>query len=405
MRKVLQTITCLYLCLGLVACAITENSEPGKQLGATRIPLSPATMTLQPEITTIPVVVPTPTPSPVATLMLQPTGTDIQEPLEVSQSLGARLIAVLQPPLNPRGQSPENLWWSEDGSLLYFQEVQTRRAWVYDVTTGISTTIPYVPRSFHELAPTIEATLPDNAQLMSISPSREYALYLIRLPEPIPFSGSPVPTKTEYPPYHYELWLRHGDEDVRLGLVDSSFGLLGPPIWSANENVAVVNTAGAPGVKNIYDSWLIDIDALSVGRLDTPWEGIVYFYSVRDLSPDGDLLLVRADINYFYDRTTGEQAPIPNTDTDRIILISKDDKPGCLISELEHSETILRDNIWYCEPETGRVSVIAIIPGNTSQYVISPDNRFIAFAVTNQFPTGIEYEDIPEGVWLVPLPQ
>lgn len=191
--------------------------------------------------------------------------------------------------------------------------------------------------------------------------------------------------------------------DVRLGLVDSSFGLLGPPIWSANENVAVVNTAGAPGVRNIYDSWLIDVEALSVGRLDTPWEGIVYFYSVRDLSPDGNLLLVRADINYFYDRTTGVQSPILDTDTDRIILIGTDDKPGCLISELEHSETILRDHIWYCEPGIGRVSVIATIPGNTSQYVVSPDGRFIAFTVTNQFM--IKHEDISEGVWLVPLPQ
>jgi hypothetical protein len=282
--------------------------------------------------------------------------------------------------------------------------MQTERAWAYDVTTGISTTIPYVPRTFHELAPTIAATLPENAHLLSLSPSRQHILYRIRLPEPIPFPGPPVTTRQEHPPYHYELWLRYAGEDTLLGLVDVSFGLLAPPIWSANENVAIVNTAGAPGVANIYNSWLIDIDALSVGRLDTPWEGEVYFYSVRDLSADGNLLIVRANGNYFYDRTTGQQWPIPDVNTDRIIFIGTEESHGCLISELEFSDTILRSRVWYCQPTRGKVNIIATIEGQTSQNVISPDNKFIAFTVSNEFLPGDEYKDISPGIWLVPLP-
>jgi hypothetical protein len=286
---------------------------------------------------------------------------------------------------------------------LYFQEIQTERAWAYDVTTGVSTTIPYTSRSFHELAPTIVATLPDNARLLSLSPSRQYILYQIPLPEPIPFLGTPSETEQEYPPYQYELWLRHDGKDTLLGLVDFSFGLLAPPIWSANENVAVVNTAGAPGVPHIYHSWLIDLEALTVGRLDTPWEGNTYLYSTRDLSADGNLLLVRADINYFYNRETGEQWPIPGVRTDRIILIGTEESPGCLVSELEFSDTILRSRIWYCQPVRGKINIIAIIEGQTSQNVISPDNKFIAFTVSNQFG-GSEYKGISPGIWLVPLP-
>src|SRR5690606_15053022 len=191
----------------------------------------------------------------------------------------------------------------------------------------VSTPIPYEPRSLRELAPQIETMLPEEARLFSLSPSGQYLLYRVRLPEPIPFSDTAG--DDQYPPYNYELWLHKGGQDFQLGLVDSSFGSLGPPIWSASENVAIVNTAGAPGVPNIYASWLIDLKALSVGRLDTPWEGVNSLYSVRDLSADGNLLVVRAGMNYFYNRATGEQWPIPGVDTDRITLIGTNDSPAC----------------------------------------------------------------------------
>jgi hypothetical protein len=157
-------------------------------------------------------------------------------------------------------------------------------------------------------------------------------------------------------------------------------------------------------VPNIYPSWLIDLESLSVGRLDTPWEGVDGLYSVRDLSADGNWLLVRADINYFYHRETGERLPIPGVSTDRIILIDTDEMPSCLVSELEFSERrVLRDHLWSCRPITGKVGVIAVIEGQTSQNTVSPDNKFIAFTATNEY-AGIEYRTIQAGIWLVPLP-
>ncbi len=404
MRTILHIIfVCIFFSVAIVACTTVKGNKPSQQAipSATVTPSPSVTATLLPSATNPPALSSTPLSLPTATLT--PTVTDVLEPNETSIVLTPRLIAAIQLDPERNNPLPDDVWWSEDSQKLYFQEIQTEQAWSYDVTTGISNTSPYIPRSFGELAPMVEATLPDNAQLFSLSPSRQYVLYRIPLPEPIPFTGPPVTTKQEYPPYQYELWLRYDGEDTLLGLVDSSFGLLAPPIWSANENVAIVNTAGAPGVPNIYDSWLIDIDDLSVGRLDTPWEGNVYFYSVRDLSADGNLLLVRADINYFFNRETGEQWPIPGVDTDRIILIGTEESPGCLVSELEFSDTILRSHIWYCQPVKGKSHIIATIKGQTSQNVISPDNKFIAFTVSNQF-AGVGYKDISPSIWLVPLP-
>lgn len=404
MRKFLYIIFLhMYFSVAITACTIIEDNKLSDQVppSVTMTP-APSAIAAVPSVTISPS--PTSTPLPLPTATFTPAVTVALELNETARVLTPQLIAAIQLDPNRNNPLPDNVWWSEDGQFLYFQEIQTEQAWSYDVTTGISTTIPYVPRSFGELAPMIAATLPGEAYLLSLSPSRQYILYLIPLPEPIPFSGPPVVTKQEYPPYQYELWLRDDEEDTLLGLVDNSFGLLAPPIWSANENVAIVNTAGAPGVPNIYDSWLIDIDALSVGRLETPWEGNVNFYSVRDLSADGNLLLVRADSNYFYNRETGEEWPITGVDTDRIVLIGTEESPGCLISEIEFSNTILQSYIWYCALETGKSNLVAIIKGQTSQNVISPDNKFIAFTVTNQFPTGVEYKDISPGIWLIPLP-
>jgi hypothetical protein len=393
MRTILHIIF-LFFIIGFVACTVDQNNEPTLQQ-----PVATTAMTPLPSVTATPLLSPTSLPTP--TVTLTPTATDVPEVVETSTSFEPTLIATIQPDPYRRVGLLENVWWSDDSQTLYYQDIEAQQAWAYDLATGVSTSIPYVPRSFRELAPEIEAALPENASLLSLSPGRQYALYRLPLPEPIPVSGA---SNDDYPPYTYELWLHKDGQDVQLGLVDSSFGLLAPPIWSANENVAIVNTAGAPGVPYIYASWLIDLDALSVGRLDTPWEGVEYFYSVRDLSANGNLLLVRADINYFYNRETEEQWPIPDVATDRIVLIETDESFGCLISELEVSNTILRDHVWYCEPVIGKVAVLVTLEGNISQSVISPDKRFIAFTVTNQFPAGVEYRNIPQGIWLVALP-
>lgn len=392
MPKVLQMIF-LFFIAGFVACTADQNNDSTIQQ-----PVATIAMTPLPTATATPLLSPTPLPTP--TVTITPTATDMPEVVETNTNFEPTLITTIQPDPYRRVGLLENVWWSDDSQTLYYQDIETQQAWAYDLATGVSTSIPYAPRSFRELAPEIEAALPENASLLSLSPGRQYALYRLPLPEPIPVSGAS--NDDDYPPYTYELWLRKDGQDVQLGLVDSSFGLLAPPIWSANENVAIVNTAGAPGVPYIYASWLIDLDTFSVGRLDTPWEGIEYFYSVRDLSADGNLLLVRADINYFYNRETGEQWPIPDVDTDNIILIDRESSPVCLLLELEFSNTVLRDHVWYCEPLKGKSSVIAIIDGYIVQHATSPNNKFIAFIVDNDFLPGFEH--IPTGIWLVALP-
>lgn len=398
-KKIRSILQVIFICfsLWLVACTAEKNGdiEPQTSLQPSRTPLP---------ILITPIPSPTVTPSPLSVTLASPTivltAADIPTPTELTISLEPKLIATIQPHSDPNSRLPENVWWSEDSQTLFYQDIEARQAWAYDLSTQITTPIDYEPRSFRELAPQIEATLPENARLFSLSPSGQYILYRIRLPEPIPFPENP---NNEYPlpPYNYELWLRKDNQDFLLGLVDSSFGAVSPPIWSANENVAVVNAAGAPGIPYIYASWLIDLETLSVGGLDTPWEGVVHFYSVRDLSADGNLLIVRANSNYFYERTTGEQWPIPGANTDNIFLI-EGESPKCLVLEAEVLNTILRTHLWYCEPVIGKTALIATIEGPVGRHAISPNERFIVFIVTNIF--GTQYRNIQEGIWLVTLP-
>jgi hypothetical protein len=62
-------------------------------------------------------------------------------------------------------------------------------------------------------------------------------------------------------------------------------------------------------------------------------------------------------LNYLYDSTTNAQWSIPVDDTDRMTLVEAGQSPHCLVFELEFSETILRDHVWYCEPITGEITV------------------------------------------------
>lgn len=398
MRKIRSILPVLSLCfsLWLVACTAEGNGavEPQISLQPSRTPIHTLTASM-PSLTPSPLAIPLPSP----TIVL--TATDIPTSTEAATTLEPKLIATIQPHSDPNSRLPENVWWSEDSQTLFYQDIQARQAWAYDLSTQIITPIDYEPRSFRELASQIEENLPENARLFSLSPSRQYILYRLRLPEPIPFSESNPNNEYPLPPYNYELWLHKDNQDFLLGLVDSSFGAVSPPIWSANENVAVVNTAGAPGIPYIYASWLIDLETLSVGRLDTPWEGVVRFYSVRDLSADGNLLIVRANGNYFYDRTTGEQWPIQGVNTDNIFLI-EGESPKCLMLEAEVLNTILRTHLWYCAPTIGKYAFVATIEGPIGRHAISPNEKFIVFIVTNIF--GTQYRNIQEGIWLVALP-
>jgi hypothetical protein len=232
---------------------------------------------------------------------------------------------------------------------------------------------------------------------MSLSPHHQYLLYRVRLAEPIPIADS-----ENY--YTAELWLRKEGQDFKMSLVDNCFGLLAPPLWSANENIAIVNTAGSPNIACLHSVWLIDLEALTVNSLDSPWEDS---YRVLDLSANGDELLVHSytdGLNYLYNLGMNEQWTIPVADTDRMILIDRDQLPSCLVFDLEFSETTLRDQVWHCNPTTGEVTFLLTIEGIINQGVISPDHDFAAFVVDNDFPPVITYESVTPGIWLVALP-
>ncbi|MCA9941871.1 MAG: hypothetical protein KC449_00250 [Anaerolineales bacterium] len=390
------------MCVGIMACTTLETNEPVYQAEETRSAQSAtASSTPLPVVTVLPSTI---QPSPTTTV----DNSVIQTPVAISATVVPDVsfdlvqIATIEPVLSIHSSLPETVWWSEDSQTVYYQDVEAQQAWAYDIYSGNSTSIPYVPRTYRELAPQIEATLPENAELLNLSPiSSRKILYRLPLPVPIPFPDEP--DNPDYPPYSYTLWLREDGQDFQLGLIDSCFGVLGPPIWSTNENVAIVNTAGTPGYRCLHSSWLIDLDTLSVGQIDTPWEGEKSLYSVRDLSADGEVILVRAETNYFYNRATKEQWSIPNADTDKAILLDPELTPRCIYLESEFSDTFLETHIRYCDPANNEDFVLEKFEGHIVDWIISPNRRFIALIAGEQdFLPGVE--DLPVGIWLMALP-
>lgn len=313
----MQKFLCVLLALigiGLVACTVTEVNEPVQQQEAapiivTRLLPSPTTL---PSPSFTPTKLAMATPSPALTITDIPEtipAPAVSETISVSPNFVPILVTTMEP--NPYLFSvPENMWWSEDSQTLYYQNIETQEAWAYDLSTGISASIPYVPRSLRELTPQIQATLPENASIVSLSPYNHFVLYRMPLAEPIPIPDdlfiNPTPEVKVPNSYTAELWLRKDGQDFNLGLVDTCFGLLSKPLWSTNENVVIVNGVGTEGIACVHPVWLIDLDILSLGRFDSPW---VADYEVLDLSAKGNVFLIRSytdRLNYMYDSTTNE---------------------------------------------------------------------------------------------------
>lgn len=410
--------SCLYILLlligiGLVACTVTEVNEPTQQEESATIV---ATRSL-PSPTAFPSPSPMPTKPATATVTPEPTITAVPEitsaaleTTSTNQAATPILVATMQPNPYRRSFLPENVWWSEDSQVLYYQDIETQEAWAYDLSTGVSSPIAYVLRSLRELEPQLQATLPENASIVSVSPNHRYILYRLPLAEPVPIPDNPSENPTPIPQfqlsneYTAELWLHKEGQDFNLGLVDDCFALLFPPLWSENENVVIVNTRGTPEIACSHRVWLIDLETLSIGPLYLPF---TEDYSVLDLSANGDAFLIRSftdRLNYLYDSTTNAQWSIPVDDTDRMTLVEAGQSPHCLVFELEFSEEILRDHVWYCKPITGEITFLSTIVGEVSQGVVSPDQKFIAFVVDNDFLPGIVYEDVTPGIWLLALP-
>ncbi len=410
MRKCL-CILLMWIGVGLVACTtagvnISVQQQDPATINTTRLLPSPTALQSP---SSVPTELPTATSTPVPTTTEMPTisATVPTETTSASPGFTPMLVVTMQPDPYRRASLSENVWWSEDSQILYYQDADTHEAWAYDLSTGISTSIAYVPHSLHELEPQIQATLPENASIVGLSPNNHFVLYRMPLAEPIPIPDDlsvPTPEFSLPNAYTAELWVRKAGQDINLGLVDDCFGLLAPPLWSKNENVAIVNTSGSPDIACLHAVWLIDLEAVSVGPLDSPWTDN---YRVLDLSANGTVFLVRSytdRLNYLYDSTTNEQWVIPVEDTDRMILVEAGQTPSCLVFELEFSETILRDHVWYCEPITGEITSLTTIEGGIYAGIISPDQSIVAFVVVNDFPPGNFYEDVMPGIWMVALP-
>ena len=370
MQKYLCILLFVILGCALMACTVTEVSEHLPQEEITTIV---TTRPLSSPIASQPSSVPTETTTTTSTSV--PTATDMPETtptpaatLTATPDYTPVLVATIEPAPYRRSFLPENVWWSEDSQTLYYQDIEAQEAWAYDLSTQSSTSIAYVPRSLRELEPQIQASLPENASIVSLSPENQFVLYRIPLAEPIPIPEDPTlnPTPEFKVPNSYtaELWLRKDGQDFNLGLVDTCFGLHAPPLWSTNENVVIVNGVGSDGIACLHPVWLIDLEALSLEPLDSPW---TENYEVLDLSANGDVFLVSPHtdrLNYLYDSTTNERWGLdfgdPERDgTARMRLIESGQSQNCLIFELEFSDTILRDHLWYCEPTTGEINFLS----------------------------------------------
>lgn len=388
----------LLAAIGLVACSTTEIPDSSRrkapEVVETQSPTAAATI---PANSPIPTAFPPTIPSPMLIITDMGFVIDVPATITATTTPGAEQlqIASFGPDAYSRSSPPSDVWWSEDGQVLYYQDTETEQAWEYVLATGRTTEVPYVPRTWNEMVPKILETLPENAKLLGLSPSTTKILYSVPLPEPIPFPENP-----DSPPYHYELWLRQDGQDFQLGLVDGCFGWLGPHHWSTNENVVIVNTYSGPC---LHTSWLVDLDELTAGPLDTPWEGEERYW-VNEVSADGNLLMVRTIHNdsFFFDRTTKEQKQIPGIHTDNVILTETGPSPQCLVLEKEVSDTSVRTHIWNCKP-TGKSSLFATFDTRIGRWVISPDRKYVAF-ISDGEHTYPDRDPIPAGIWLMALP-
>lgn len=357
-----------------------------------------------------PVIAPTEasgTPTKVAGLIEFPISTPTAISSEIvpitsipPQSLPILLATILPPNHSLR----DNIWWSLDSKTIFYQNSPTQQAWAYDLASGQTTSISYLPRSIDELEVLLAPTFPVGAILFDVSPIHRYMLYKVPLSEPIPLDPPRFDNEMN-PAYYYELWLRNEDQDMELGLVDNCFGGIRPPNWVADDHMAVVTTLFTPDVKPacMYDNWLVDIENLSVGPIAMPTEG-AQGYTVEDISTDGKWLLLRDSQNYLFNTETGEKIAIPRANTDNSGIVELPNKPATFFLGLERTATILQEHIWYYHPTKEDSIELATIPGNIKGWWVSPNQKFFVFAVDNNY-FGTTYSSITTGIWLMPLPQ
>lgn len=398
MKYIYPLLFLLTIMVALGACTPSKNVAPTLAIASqVRPTLQQPTLTTTPiaSETTRPILIPTNTPTS------PPTFTPSPSP---SPTFGPLLVANLA--MNPFRETliPDHVWWSDDSQTLFYQDVTAQMAWAYDIEQGTTTQIPYVSRLFQDQVLEFQGEVPENARIISISPEQKYVLYKILLPELIPFR--PLTYQGEASPvYAFELWLLKNGQHINLGMVDNCFSVLERPKWSKEENMAIVNTYGTPDVTYpcMYDSWLIDLEELSVGPFPSPWEENRESYKILDMSNEGTVILVREDENVIFNRETGEQIRVPDSDTLNTVFIGSVENPGALIFQLLPPYDIILDAVWYFDSSMDERQLLFTIDGVISQGIISPNRRMFAFTVNNQF-SGVISEKIEPSLWLIALP-
>jgi hypothetical protein len=119
-------------------------------------------------------------------------------------------------------------------------------------------------------------------------------------------------------------------------------------------------------------------------------------------------MLIKADIVYFYDRETNERWPIPDTRTVNIRLVEANESIAALIFDLEFDLrnqrfSMIEGNVSYFNLSTGTTTHLATFEGRV-EGIVSPDQKFVALTISNEFPSGTFHEEIIPGIWILPLP-
>jgi len=337
---------------------------------------------------------------PAATVTFTPA------PNEVSDT-NLHFVAEIPPAPDERSPQPSHVWWSKDGKMLFYQDVTSQQAWVYDLGSEMIRPITYQPRSEGEIAVQVAGILPPEATIISVSPSGQSILFGIPLADPIAPDG--LDAEDAYAPrFTQELRLLRDGTVQPLGLVDSCFGY-SAALWTLAEDQAIMNSGSVPDMPHdcMHDVWLIDTENLTVGSLPVPWQADEEF-SVLDVSPDGKYLALRKDVNSVYEIATQREVSFSAVDIGRTSLIIEEDEIGLIFFEAAFTPSIsnpntVHDNIYSVNPTRTVPRLLGSVEGLVNQRVLSPDGKTLAFTTTNTF-SGQKFENVQSGLWMLRLP-
>ena len=334
------------------------------------------------------------------------TATFTPAPNEISDT-NLHFVTEIPPAPEERSPQPSHVWWSEDSKMLFYQDVTSQQAWVYDLDSEMIRSITYQPRSEGEIAVQAAKILPPEATIISVSPSGQSILFGIPLADPI--VPDSLDAEDAYTPrFTQELRLLRDGTVQPLGLVDSCFGY-SAALWTFAEDQAIMNGGSVPDMPHdcMHDAWLIDTENLAVGSLPVPWQADEEF-SVLDVSPDGKYLALRKDVNSVYEIATQREVSFPAVDTGRTSLIIENDEIGLMFFEAAFTPSIsnpnaVHDNIYSVNLTRTVPRLLGSVEGLVNQRVLSPDGKTLAFTTINTFG-GQKFENVQPGLWVLRLP-